>query len=333
MRIIRGALLISLLVSPLSRFTIPSYSYKDSFDFIEVQPLNLPGGGSTHIRFRVSFTDTKIHAIFVIIRNSVYPDGETIYYIARKADRVDAEFDYDNAYTRENSVLLFQATNCTTRGVVPIITNYPTMYPNNYDEDEFENTYCFTRSKGWVLYYEEFSFKGFEDLYIPDYYHKVDFSDFRIKRTAVSSVDLPYTRASVLIDNYNGLFSDVGTPLANGQKRYLLLDLEKGTNNWYHFVFKDKLYVHKTKLLMSSTPKEGYIETRHFYLPHLGMKDQENYKFQFSIVDLGGAKATFSHRMSVKAPIDIIGNCVDSEYCVSTYNDSPELELGSVEEH
>ena len=37
--------------------------------------------------------------------------------------------------------------------------------------------------------------------------------------------------------------------------------------------------------------------------------------------------------MSIRAPIDTVGDCVNSEYCIGVSTSTPELEMGDVEAH
>ncbi len=326
-------LLPVVLPTNVTRFSVPSYSYANKFDYIEVPPLNLPGGGKTAIKVKVSFSTSKINKCSIVIKNDSYPDGVTIYSISRRTKSFNFTYEYDNAYTKLNSILEFHATDVSMLSLYPEMTTYPIISPATYKPDSLVNIYYHGKQFGWQMEREYFEFRNFTEYYVPDYYHKVDFSEFSIYREAASSTGIPYTRASVLIDNYQGIFSDIGSLQTNGTQVHVPLELIEDDTHTCHFAFKEKMYVHKTTLKMSLTQKEGYVETRHLYLPKRGMVEQENFKFQFSIVDLGGSKALFTHRMNVKAPIDIVGSSATAEYYIGVSNSKPEYELGDVEEH
>ena len=333
-KVLKALLLVpAMLPTNVSRFSVPAFSYKNKFDYIEIPPLNLPGGGSTAIKVKVSFSESKIHTCSIIIKNDSYPSGKILYTLSRRSKSMNFTYDYDNEYTKVNSILEFQATDASALSVYPEMTNYPIISPATYTPNSLVNIYYHGKEYGWQMEREYFEFRNFTDYYVPDYYHKVDFSEFSIYREAASSTGVPYTRASVLIDNYQGIFSDIGSLQTNGTQVHVPLLLVQDDNHTCHFEFKETMYVHQTTLKMSLTQKEGYVQTRQLYLPKRGMAEQENYKLQFSIVDLGGSKALFTHRMSVKAPIDTVGSSATAEYYVSVSNSSPELELGDVEEH
>ena len=334
MNIIKLIFLSSTLLAALpNNLSVPSTSYANAFDYIEVPPLNLPSGGNTPIKVKVSFTESKIHTFSITITNSDYPTEETIYTISRRSRVIDVTVVYDNLKTRKNSVLRFYATDVTPVSVAPYLTSLPTMYPVLYDKNDYNNVYYYTRSKAWVLTKETFEFRKFDELYSPDFYHKLELNEMMIRCKAATNNTITYTSASVLIDNYDNLFSHAGTLMMSGTKVYIELKLVKGNDNWYYLAFKDKMYVHPTSLQMYNEKLPNVVETRHFYLPRGRMANQLNFRFQFSITKLGYNKVTLGHYININAPIDTIGNCVDSEYCVDVVNSEPELEMGEVEEH
>ena len=331
MSIVKSMFLLGTALVPFYSVTIPGYSYKDKFDYIEVPSLNLPNLGETIMKVKVSFARSKIHTLTVKITNSIYPDGKVIYTISRNSKYINATITYDNAYTREGSTLEFSATNAGSVFLTPTLTNFPAMTINSYDPDDYDYSWYYKDSTGWVDAQDVFQFRGFSEYYVPDYYHKVNLSEFQIYYEVASSIGVTYENASMIIHNYNGLFSDAGKVM--GEYVLINLKLTKLSDSFYRLGFRDSMYVHPTTLLMSSTYKDGYVRTNHLYLPRGGMPNQDKYNIEFSVTKLGYSKVLFTHNMSIRAPIDTIGDCVNSEYCVGVSNSTPELELGDVEEH
>ena len=84
----------------------------------------------------------------------------------------------------------------------------------------------------------------------------------------------------------------------------------------YTFELKDDLYVNRETLRLSSTPKEGYVKTRHIYLPVNEMQNQSNYDCNFVMTDFGIDKDMIVHNFKLKALKNTFGDCSNSKYCI-----------------
>ena len=127
-----------------------------------------------------------------------------------------------------------------------------------------------------------YSFTGFDGLYVPSYYHKIDLSDFRINVNKSEQTFFTCT-PSLIIKNYNNIFSDIAGASSTVTFN---LTLQKYTN-YYTFKLANNLYVNKQTLLLSSEPKDGYVKTKYIYFPVNEMHNQDNYEAYFSFTKFG----------------------------------------------
>ena len=82
------------------------------------------------------------------------------------------------------------------------------------------------------------------------------------------------------------------------------------------FKFPDKMYVNPTTLDMSLTPKSGFQETSHFYLPVNRKNSLIDQVFTFEVTNFGYAKTAFSYDITYVNNRSLIGDCENSDYCV-----------------
>lgn len=304
--------------------------FKNNFDYIEVPPLFYETGEKTIISFVISFTNKESRTMNVAIIN---PDSTSNIIYKRTFDNyfLEDSFEYDNSYTVVGCKLHFYFDKRHAIKMTPKFDTYSTINPETYDQnlEKNKNIYVYYLDKGWSLIAEKFSFKNFASYYVPDFYHKVDLSTLTIEyKIGECNTRLSTGDAYLSIQDYEGIFSDLGSPMQGGKNRVLPISVVNLKNNIWCLKFKEKVYVHYQTLKMSSSKKEGYVETNYLYLPRNRMKDQENFVISISITEFGVNKSLFSQKMSVKSPLNTFGNCRDSEYCIASLSANPDFELG-----
>ena len=223
---------------------------------------------------------------------------------------------YNNEYTRSNNEIYFKylsgRTWRTTDKIAmsPVTEGYKYLVDNQSFESRGNISVFAYETRAWSTHKVNYSFANFDDLYMPDYYHKIRLDDFQIN---IASDDrlLFHCTPSLVISNVDGVFNDIST---NSSVEFQLKTVT--TSSGYAFQLKDTLYVHKETLMMSSTPKDGYVATRHIYLPRNEMSKQDKYKAYFALQNFGIDYDFVKHNFELRALKNIIGDCQNSEYCI-----------------
>ena len=157
-----------------------------------------------------------------------------------------------------------------------------------------------------------YSFSGFEGLYVPTYFHKIDLSDFRI---LITKADHPFFNCtpSLVIKNYNNAFS--GIEGAGENVVFPLKLVEK--NDGFSFALVNEYQVDTESLRMySSIDLMLMPKTRHIYLPRNEMQNQDKYQCYFQFNDFGIDNNLVIHQFEIKATQNIFGDCSNSKYCI-----------------
>ena len=166
--------------------------------------------------------------------------------------------------------------------------------------------------RNMLSFRETFDFRGIGDYIDNDYYYRLDIS----KNCFLYPNDfsLTYKSVSLRFDDSNGLFPYI-THQPNGDI-VLPLTLYKTNENEIHFMYKDRFYINKRTLQMSSTYRNGYTLTSDFYLPINGLKKFNGTTIYIEFEQLGLDKIYASIPLRYELNRTIVGSCEDGEYCV-----------------
>ena len=296
---------------------IPDIKIPLCYQSFSMSPLNVEGIETYGtVSFKNSFNSgiSEI-GIDVYLLNDLYPDGIKIYEWSGKAQSKVISFKYNNEYTRlENSIHydIFEDSNkfsydfdiALARPTAKVISSDSNVFKS---ENKIYSDNAFNRDS-----YETLRFNGFEDLYIPDYYHRLDLDDFSITQDCgLVQMPLQYSTIRLLITNRDGVFDDL---FGKGEYASIPLTLVN-ENNVYRLSFENRMFVNKHTLRMSSEQKEDYVETRHLYFPRNEMKYQGDYNCVITFDNLGVDLNKYVYSFKLHALINTLGNCIDSEYC------------------
>lgn len=258
---------------------------------------------------------TEKTVVKVEIINDMYSSGKEIL-THTFSSKETFNYKYDNRYTSSNNSI---------RLTITIGHNSPLVKTHKIDVCEPGNSLLddekIIKSKSkmislssdtWKEPIESLTFTGFDDFYIPDYYHKIDLSTFKIHCS--NSLDkLLDTKTFFYISNREECFKDLP---ASGNYAKLELKIVESSNNDFFLQFKDNLYVDPLDLTMSNTTKSGYISTKHLFLPKNEMRHQEEYDCYFMFENLGIDNLMVPVHFKLNALINTIGDCHNSEYCI-----------------
>jgi hypothetical protein len=156
-----------------------------------------------------------------------------------------------------------------------------------------------------------YNFEGFDDYYGPDYFNKLNLNDYHIR------IDQKYhpfldSTITLVIKTEDNIFKDCGG-MNNGGVFNLRL-VEK--DDYYTFELANTYYVNPVTHLMSSEPKNGYVQTNNIFFPINDIKNQDKYEAYFAMRNFGIDKDYLIHKFGICAANNLMGDCFNSQYCV-----------------
>ncbi len=178
--------------------------------------------------------------------------------------------------------------------------------------------------------------KGMDGYYELDSTQRIDFSKIRIKYSSLYSsfTTFPYKEIGFFISNYNNVFSNLGKLSIDNAITNIDLKLNYDNEaNEYYLGFKDKQYVNPKTFEMSSIQFDGYVETTCLYLPKGYDGFYSSWNCGFVIYQIGMNKIMLACSLALINGKRIMGNCVNSDYCIISESASPDFEVGTVVEH
>ena len=223
-----------------------------------------------------------------------------------------------------SEIVGFYETSKTQPSNISLSANFSETYQTKTNITHFES------SDDVVNHYPEtFTFNNFQESQSQLYYNYLNLHAFSMKYDCHFDFDMTYKECYLYLQNVENWFSNIGSPYGNYQK--LLLEIIKQGDE-YHFQLKDPLYVHKTTNKLYSTYHEDCFLTKRIYLPKNGFKNQ-TIQANLSIKGVGFNESNISQTFIFSTTRNYLGNCYNSEYCISGVPSNPEFEFGEVEEH
>lgn len=157
---------------------------------------------------------------------------------------------------------------------------------------------------------ETFSFKETADYFSTDQYYRLSLDNIYFTYQCEDS--FAYTESFLTTEDVNNVFSglknefgDIEVPLAIS---YI--------DNKVYFTFRDTMYVSPSTLEMSLTPKDGYVQTKYFYLPRNKRNELDGYEFEIYTKNIGYNDTDVSIPLSFYSGRNVVGDCLDGDYCV-----------------
>ena len=302
------------MIIPISVLSVFSRATKASiapFESMTFTPLYQAGnnssvivkGNGTSFKFTLYIENDRYTAM-PILEKTVIGNGSNVY-------------NFNNSYTRPRNQIYLAITsaNKTTYTEKIEMNLSSSSYKNINSSPEFtsNNSLAILDSNlNWERKKVNYTFNNFNDYYVPDYYHKFDFSDFNIV-IPDDQQSLFSCTAKFVINYKNGVFDD----LSGANNGYVELPLKHTlSDSKYFFSLQKNIYVHPSTLAVSSTKLTGYVETKHIYFPRNSMQNQGDYYCYFIFQNFGIDKDYAIHSFHIKAFKNIVGDCHNSKYCV-----------------
>lgn len=191
--------------------------------------------------------------------------------------------------------------------------NSETIDPTTYNKSNYQCPHTKAKLNNSLPSYidENYTFSKVDDYFLSDIYYRLDVGQFEIQ-TSLDESDFTYDSAYLYILGNEEYFP--GLSFTDG-KATIPLKVVYNTGRLY-FQFLNTLYVESRLLIMSTTPKNNYKATPHFYLPVNHCDDLMGSDFLFEINGAGLNKTTFRWTSTLISGSPIVGNCQNSGYCV-----------------
>lgn len=275
------------------------------------------------IKRKVSYFDITCNAkettpstVTIKLKNDEYVDGVVLYtHKFTSLDRVIVP--YDNSYTRDQNTIsitlvYLNRKSGTFEHECYIASGVSKKLDDNRKLTATKPDLVFSLSNGWSESNEVLKFSGFDELYMPDFYHKFDPRSMciNLEKNLVSNLTLG--SGYLLITNRNGVFDDLNS---NYRWAQININFYKDDDNYY-LNFSDDLYVDKRTLKMSSTKKTGYVKTRYLFFPVNEMRYQGEYDCSIVLTELGSNRDKLTFNFKLNALLNLFGDCHNSEYCI-----------------
>ena len=260
---------------------------------------------SSYLRFQIFIKNDKYKLGTQIASATLTKPGKYTYV-------------YDNRYTRsKNEVFIKYSTSSS--GSLTTSSSFTFNRFTSSSLDFSDDTVLESRSSLGVFKsdlsfeYKKVTYKfiGFNDLHVPDYYHKIGLEDFKILVDEEFKPFVP-SAASIMIQNVNGIFNDIANADDNAVFNLDLVEINGG----FTFALANTQHVDPVTLLMSTNPKANYVQTEHIYLPVNTLSRSTEIETLVGLSDFGIDKDYLYHRFSIKVLDNILGDCATSEYCV-----------------
>lgn len=309
---------ITLILSSflLVASSVGAVSASCKVEYIKTGPLHLDNTTTT-MEISCINTTKKGAVVNIYIVNDLYKDGKLLTSLAYKKTGVKT-YTYDNIYTRTtNSIKVTWGSegnpNANSSSFSIAVTTSDVFVINDSILDFRSNGRIieYSPENGKKTYREQIIFHNFNERYVPNFYHKIDFSDFKIESPSYFKSPLEYKNINFLISNKNNEFSNFGK--SNTISIPLILE---NRSTGYFLALKNLLFVNPLTLEMSPTSKNGYVETRHFYFPKNGKRYEDSYECQIRFNGLGIDHHTFISNFHYKSLLNTFGDCRNSEYCI-----------------
>ena len=202
-----------------------------------------------------------------------------------------------------------KTNNCYIYPKKPETINPITYYSSTYTCRDTRASFISNK----VFYSSEsYTFTSVDDYFLNDLYYRLPIEQFQID-TSLSGSVFTCEDAYLSITGLNEYFP--GLTFNNQNEAIIPLNIIY-RNGSLKFAFRNTMYVESRLLIMSTTPKSGYVSTNRFYLPINHRDDLLGSSFKFVMEKVGLNGSTFMWESSLLTGSSLIGDCHNSGYCV-----------------
>ena len=300
-------IIIPLLIVPLISHNKAS---NQLFETIKISPLYLNKSStivvttkSPYLKFSVYLNNDR-YSDKVIVSDEITNPGTYVYTYTNSYTRLNNE-----VHVRVNNLLTSKESNRIERNITT--TNYQ-LIDNNGVIVSKNSVAVLRNDMSCEKRHLTYSFTGFEGIYVPTFFHKIDLNDYVL---GTENEEHPFFDCSptLVVNNYDGAFDGIA-----GESENTVFNLEPvEKNNAYTFRLKDDYYVNPLSLKMNTRKADpNYLRTKHIYFPRNEMRNQDKYRCYFVLNDFGIDKCQVIYHFEVMALKNVLGDCSNSQYCI-----------------
>jgi hypothetical protein len=169
---------------------------------------------------------------------------------------------------------------------------------------------------------DSFIFNGFNGIVEDEFYHYLDLSSLSIN----SENPFVYTKAVLMIPE-NGPFYNLLPKSKSVGYREIELTILSDQGGRLTMAFSKTLFVEPKTLMMSSVAKDGFVETNQLYFPKEAFESEHDLDLRITISGCGYNGITIHYLFTYYSNKKFLGNCRNSEYCISTSTPSGDVPL------
>ncbi|MCH5171864.1 MAG: hypothetical protein J1F31_03415 [Erysipelotrichales bacterium] len=239
------------------------------------------------------------------------------------------EFLLFKEHVKENSYLVFEAKSSNSSSYIKFDLKTQNNNHNLLEQSTFylEDAIQYIDDRETIHYANETiefnDLSGELDLTLPYlFYDHICFT----KSSYFFQEELPIEKIVMKISDKNNIF-----PLLNHEGDYAIVNFElTNKNDRYFLSLLDKIYVYNDSLILSSSPKEGFVRTSYLYIPK--NCSETEFEITFCFKNLGIQKLNCYYRYILHRKKRYVGGCSTSLNCVkidesNNYFDTNETEV------
>lgn len=329
-----ASLLASTSSGVVTRAIYNEYTHRNKIDKVIVHPVG-GVGRKPHIIVKFSFSRqcTRNAYVRLSIKNKNYSNPATIYSYSTMKIEDSFVFEYDNSYlcyTNDRLVVKLSSEYGSDEVTVYLFTRDSKRINvnNELTEVDFAKNIsiggCLTG--GNIIKGESAKFRMPDTNILTAISSGFNFRDFYAEIEEIEGYSLECGYAILNITDGFEDFPNIGSVI-NNSRRAIPIEYKALSDSRITLKFKNDLFVHPITHAMSETYRNGYVKTDKLFFPN-NSAINTSYKMQIYMEDFGINDSTVTYTFNLTLSEKIVGNCIDSRYCVISKAATPNIDLG-----
>lgn len=331
---------VGLVVSMLSGIALPDIPSLSliGFGYVKIPPLSTNRDNPIH--FTVFLGKGDDYSLNISFKYKISEHLSTFYEESGNAKILERTIYFPKENVKSGGIYLKITVNSKVlkNGSDERFFNLSKVTPhnialaNNY-ATHFETTanyaYSVYNDDGLYKNYPEvFDFINFQKEQEQSYYNYLDLDKIIFKYECTPDDSFTYQDCYIYLQNYNHWFDNIGEVFGNFRK--ISLSINK-RNDGFHFELKDPIYVDKSTNKLFASYQEKCFLTKKLFLPKNGFT-KDTIQMNLNIKGAGFNEASISQTFLFSFNSNYLGNCYDSEYCISSTQAETNFDYGEIEE-
>lgn len=176
--------------------------------------------------------------------------------------------------------------------------------------------------------WETFNFQWWDTLFFDETYYRIDLEQIYFGYSCpFMGGKLPQTAEAVITINDPGGYMSYIQRGSSRKRFYLTPHLSKGRVTC---VSDYTFYVDPDTFVMYETQLAGTVPTKYIYLPKHKYQDDLTFSYNVKFYDIGVNEVDINYSYSRQISKRLVGNCVNSQYCVIGEQSSDHFQGGQI---